>query len=209
MGDRGDPDETSWPFAPRGSDAEPECRFDERPGRAEREAGAQETAEQEAEQLASDLSGMSERLEELERAAADAHDRYIRTLADFDNYRKRQMAEMADIRRYANETLIADLLPILDNFERALESGENAQNPQAILEGVRLIYRQLRDTLSKAGLERIEAEGQPFDPTLHEAIMQVEPGPDQPPHHVVEEIRRGYRLNGRVLRAPLVKVTSG
>src|SRR5438067_2227854 len=105
--------------------------------------------------------------------------------------------------------VVAQLLPILDNFERALESSEGQQNPQAFADGVRMIYRQLSDTLKKAGLETIPTEGEPFDPTVHEAIMQVEPGEGQAPHEVVEELRKGYKLNGRLLRAALVKVTSG
>jgi molecular chaperone GrpE len=152
---------------------------------------------------------LREQLQEQQRAATEAQDRYIRTLADFDNYRKRQNSALEDARRYANESLIADLLPIVDNFDRALEAEGSQENASPILEGVRLIQRQLYDTLRKAGLEPIPAVGEPFDPTVHEAIMQVPPAPGQPPHQVVEELRKGYRLNGRVLRASLVKVTSG
>src|SRR5438874_7414694 len=110
------------------------------------------------------------RLEEQERAAAEAHDRYLRTLADFDNFRKRTRSEQEDMKRWAHEEIVAQLLPILDNFERALDSHEGQQNPQAFVDGVRLIYRQLSDTLKKAGLESIPTEGEPFDPTIHEAI---------------------------------------
>jgi molecular chaperone GrpE len=149
------------------------------------------------------------RLEETERAAAEAHNRYVRTLADFDNFRKRTRGEQEDMKRWAHEEIVAQLLPILDNFERALDSSDGQQNPQAFAEGVRLIYRQLFDTLKKAGLEQIPTEGEPFDPTVHEAIMQVDPAEGQAPHEVVEELRKGYKLNGRLLRAALVKVTSG
>jgi len=156
-----------------------------------------------------DGTALRTRLEEQERAAAEAHERYLRTRADFDNYRKRTRGEQEDMKRWAHEEIVAQLLPILDNFERALESSEGQQNPQAFADGVRMIYRQLSDTLKKAGLETIPAEGEPFDPTIHEAIMQVEPGEGQAPHEVVEELRKGYKLNGRLLRAALVKVTSG
>lgn len=160
-------------------------------------------------QLNEDLAALKERLAEQERAAAEANDRFIRTLADFDNYRKRQTTLIEDTRRFANEILIGDLLPILDNFERAIEANASQPNADALVEGVRLIHRQLSDTLRKAGLEPIEAVGQPFDPTVHEAIMEVPPAEGQEPHHVVEELRKGYKLNGRVLRASLVKVTGG
>src|SRR5438874_8888560 len=117
-----------------------------------------------------EADGLRARLEEQERAAAEAHDRYLRTLADFDNYRKRTRSEQEDMKRWAHEEIVAQLLPILDNFERALDSHEGQQNPQAFVDGVRLIYRQLSDTLKKAGLESIPTEGEPFDPTIHEAI---------------------------------------
>jgi molecular chaperone GrpE len=166
------------------------------------------TAALDPEALSAALAEMSGRLEEFERTAAETHERYLRTLADFDNFRKRQAAEIADLRRFANEGLVADLLPILDNFERALASTEKEQNCPAVVEGVRLIHRQLQDILRKHGLEEIPAEGQPFDPTVHEAIGHAEPEEGQPSHHVAQELRKGYKLNGRVLRASLVKVTS-
>ncbi len=180
-------------------------------GKQDPDIAPEQAAEGEApeQQPDAEIQALREELEKQQQAAAEAHDRFIRTLADFDNYRKRSQTQMEDTRKFANEELVSNLLPILDNFERALQSVESAQNVEAVREGVQLIYRQLGDALTKIGLKPIEAVGQPFDPNLHEAIMQVEPQGDQQPHEVVEELRRGYQLHDRVVRPTLVKVTSG
>lgn len=148
-------------------------------------------------------------LERLAGEAADWKDRCLRAMADMDNVRRRARQEADDARRFASLGLISDLLPVLDNFSRALESAEQAQDFEALRSGVELIHRQLSELLKKNGLERIDAVGQPFDPNLHEAIMQVEPQEGQAPHEVVEELRAGYRLHDRIVRPTLVKVTSG
>ena len=151
----------------------------------------------------------SERIAALEREADEWRDRCLRTAAEMENLRRRTQREAEEERKRANERLISDLLPALDNFARALESAEQTANLEALKSGVELIYRQLSDVLGRQGLARIEALGQPFDPNVHEAIMQVEPQEGQSPHEVVEELRAGFRLNDRVLRPTLVKVTSG
>lgn len=159
-----------------------------------------------AEVIEEDLASLMQRLQEQEQAAADNHDKFLRTLADFDNYRRRARQEMEDASRFANQKLISDLLPVLDNFERALQHSEGNGGGEAVREGVLLIQKQLSDALTKHGVEPIEAVGKPFDPQYHEAIMRVEAGPGQEPGTVAEELRKGYTLHGRVLRASLVKV---
>jgi molecular chaperone GrpE len=159
-----------------------------------------------AEVIEEDLTSLMQRLQEQEQIAADSHDKFLRTMADFDNFRRRTRQEMEDARRYAVEKFVADLLPALDNFERALQHTEGNGGDDAVREGILLIHRQLMDTLAKHGVEAIEAVGKPFDPRFHEAIMRVEPGPGQEPGTVVEELRKGYLLHGRVIRASLVKV---
>jgi len=146
--------------------------------------------------------------ERLRAEAEEWKDRALRALADMDNVRRRARQEAEDARRYASQTLVSELLPVLDNFNRALEHAEQTSDYDALRSGVELIHRQLTEVLEKAGLERIEAVGQPFDPNLHEAIMQVEPQEGQAPHEVVEELRAGYRMKDRVVRPSLVKVTS-
>jgi molecular chaperone GrpE len=157
--------------------------------------------------LEAELQLLAERLAETERIAADNNDKFLRAVADLDNYRRRARQEMEEVRRFGNEQLISDLLGVLDNFERALQAAETSENAEALREGVSLIHRQLLDTLAKAGLEPISALHQPFDPTLHEAIMQVE-SEEHEPHTVVEELRKGYQLHGRLLRPSLVKVAT-
>jgi molecular chaperone GrpE len=171
----------------------------------EEEARAASAEVDPAEVIEEDLTSLMQRVQEQEQIAADNHEKFLRTLADFDNYRKRTRQEMEDASRFANQKLLTDLLPVLDNFERALQHSEG-NGGEAVREGVLLTQKQLYDTLAKHGVEPIEAVGKRFDPQYHEAIMRVEPGPGQEPDTVAEELRKGYTLHGRVLRASLVKV---
>jgi molecular chaperone GrpE len=154
-------------------------------------------------------AGRDEELEQLRAEAEEWKDRCLRAIADMENFRRRARVDAEDAGRRVSERLVADLLPIADNLGRALEAAAQAQDFDALHSGVELIHRQFRDVLAAAGLKRIQAVGRPFDPNLHEAIMQVEPAEGQQPHEVVEELRAGYTLNDRVLRPSLVKVTSG
>lgn len=158
-----------------------------------------------------DSGGTAEnaRVQQLEAELAEAKDRYLRSLADMDNVRRRARMDAEEARKFANENLITELLPVLDNLTRALEAAEQTTNLEALQSGVEQIRRQFSDVLTRAGVEPIQALNQPFDPNLHEAIMQVEPQEGQEPHQVVEELRAGYKLNDRVVRPSLVKVTSG
>ena len=152
--------------------------------------------------------GTDARVEALERELAEWRDRCLRQAAEGDNLRRRTLREAEDSRRYANERLITDLLPVLDNLSRALDAASQTDNFEALQSGVQAIHRQLDDLLTRSGLERINAVGADFDPNQHEAILQVPAGDDQEPGQVVEELRAGYRLNERVVRPSLVKVTS-
>jgi molecular chaperone GrpE len=147
-------------------------------------------------------------VERLEAEVADWRDRALRAAADMENVRRRARLDVEEAHRFASERLITDLLPVLDNFTRALEASDQTQNLEALRSGVEQIHRQLSDLLSRSGVEQIEAVGQPFDPNVHEAIMQVEPEEGQEPNQVVDELRAGYKLSGRVIRPTLVKVTS-
>lgn len=155
------------------------------------------------------LSGADSRAAELEQQLSEWKDRCLRQAAEADNLRRRTLREAEDAKRFANERLVTDLLPVLDNFGRALDAAGQTDNFEALKGGVEAIYRMLDDVLARAGLQRIEAVGQPFDPNLHEAIMQVPADDEHEAGQVVEELRPGYRLNDRVVRPSLVKVTSG
>jgi molecular chaperone GrpE len=151
-----------------------------------------------------------EQLEELKARAAKADEhweRLLRTSADFDNFKKRVVREKQDAIRYANETLIEKLLPVLDNLEMALaaaqpESTESAQSLQA---GVAMTAQQLKKVLADAGLEEVDAAGQKFDPNWHEAVSQLESA-DVPEGHVLQQLRKGYKLRDRLLRPASVVV---
>ena len=136
------------------------------------------------------------------------NDRLLRLQADFDNYRKRIDRERKDWAVYANEKLLKDLLPALDNFELGLANGVKANAPDALIEGLRLVQRQLEGALEKSGVTPIDAEGQPFDPNLHEAITHM-PSADVPEGTVLAQTRRGYRMGDKLLRAAQVVVSSG
>lgn len=146
---------------------------------------------------------------DLQQELAEWKERALRTAADLENFRRRAAMEAENARKYANEGLIYDLLPVLDNFQRAVDAAEKTPNFEALKSGVDLIQRQLDEVLKRKGLEHIRAVGEAFDPNFHQAVMQVEPESGQSAHAVVEELRPGYKLNDRVLRPTLVKVTSG
>lgn len=135
---------------------------------------------------------------------ADLQERHLRLRADFDNYRKRVEREKAAFSRRAAADLLRELLPVLDNLERALGEGRG-EDGGAFREGVALIYRQAMEVLRRAGLEPIDAVGNPFDPNCHEAMERraTEEYPDQT---VMEELQKGYRFQGQLLRPALVRV---
>lgn len=138
----------------------------------------------------------------LEGEIADLRDRSIRTLADFDNYRKRVERERAELRRFAPMEALRDLLEVVDNLERAAVAGGSAED---LKRGVEMILRQLQETLRRHGVSSFESLGQPFDPGLHEAVSRQEsPGASEP--SVAEELQTGYRLHDRLLRPARVVV---
>jgi molecular chaperone GrpE len=132
-------------------------------------------------------------------------DRYLRTLADFENFRKRAEREKSDFRRYALAESMRELLPVLDNFDRALEHAESGDD---FHKGVLLIYKQLFDALQKSGLKTIDEAGVRFDPNIHEAVIREE-DPSVPSQTVTGVLQKGYFLHDRLLRPALVKVAVG
>src|SRR5262245_23650442 len=134
-----------------------------------------------------------------------AHDRWVRERADIDNLKKRAAKERAETIRYANETILRDLLPVVDNLERAAAHARGGGNGKPLVEGVELVLKSLLDVLERAGVKRVETKGTRFDPTHHEAMAHVETTTHEP-NAVVEEHQAGYRLNERLLRPALVSV---
>ena len=137
---------------------------------------------------------------------AGLKDKLLRARAELANVQRRAANEKDEALRYAIAAFARDLLPVVDDFERILEAAGSGGDPGGILAGAKLVYENLLKVLKNHHLERIEAEGQPFDPTWHEAVMQ-QPSPDHPPRTVLREVQKGYRLHDRLLRAAKVVVS--
>jgi molecular chaperone GrpE len=149
-----------------------------------------------------------EQIEELKSDAAKFKDNWVRLAADFENFKKRAARERTETAQYANAALLQKLLPVLDNFEMALAAAKNAGASDGIASlqsGVTMIQQQLKNALAETGLEEIESAGQPFDPSLHEAVSEQETA-DVPEHHVAQQLRKGYKLRDRLLRPATVVV---
>ncbi len=159
---------------------------------AEETEAVEETAELDAEKLAVEL--------------AELNQRFLRVAADFENYKRRTVQEKEDLTKYSNAKMMGELLPVLDAFQLALKNPGESQEAQNVIKGVEMLYRQIMQVLEHAGMSKIEAVGQPFNPNLHEAIMQVDDD-SVPEDTVVEELRAGYVLNERVIRPSMVKVS--
>jgi molecular chaperone GrpE len=132
-------------------------------------------------------------------------DRLARLQAEFDNFRKRNAREQQEFREYALAEAIKSLLPVVDSFDRALQSP--ARNSEEFHAGIELINRQLHDALGKLGVQPIEARGEPFDPNQHQAVQMVETD-EAEDHHVLDELQRGYKLKNRLLRPAMVRVAT-
>ena len=153
----------------------------------------------------------STEIEELKAQAAKAKERWdqlLRTTADFENFKKRAARERQEAGKYAQESLLQKLIPVLDNFDMALAAAQSAPSGTAapsLQTGVNMIFQQLRGTLADAGLEEIDAANKPFDPNWHEAISQQETA-DAPEGQVMQQLRKGYKLRDRLLRPATVIV---
>jgi molecular chaperone GrpE len=167
-----------------------------------------QSGEQQTEQIVSEdhnqeNEDLKKKLEEKGKEAAANYDKYLRAVADLDNYKKRMVKDKADIIKYSNEDIIKDILPFMDSLDRALE--HSTGDVQAFKDGIAMIQEQLLCCLKKHGVERIDAAGLTFDPNFHEALMQVES--DQYENNkIVNEMEKGYLLNGRLLRPSRVCV---
>jgi len=150
-------------------------------------------------------SDLNDALEAKTVEAAQNYDKYLRACADLENYKKRAEREKADAINFANETLLHDVLPVVDNFERALVHANSDQNIASLKEGVKLAIDQVYGVLKKYGLQEITAVGEKFNPELHHAISH-EPSPEAEEGTVVKEFQKGYTLKGRLLRPSMVAV---
>ena len=150
---------------------------------------------------------LEEQLEAAQCEARENHDRFLRVAAELDNFRKRKEREIGDLRKYANQSLLKELLAVVDNLERALESGRASGQPEALAEGVEMTLKELLKIFQRFGVTPIEALEQPFDPNHHEAVMQ-EPSDAYPTNTVIRELQKGYLLRERLLRPAMVVVST-
>ncbi|MCE4956160.1 nucleotide exchange factor GrpE [Macrococcoides caseolyticum] len=144
-------------------------------------------------------------LTETKNALNAAEEKYLRLYAEFENYKKRTRAELDTERTYRSQNVLRDILPTLDNIERALAQKGESEEFKSLHKGVEMVYESLLNSLKENGLEVIDAIDQPFDPNYHQAVMQ-ESDPDKSSGIVLEELQKGYKLKERVLRASMVKV---
>ena len=144
---------------------------------------------------------------EAKAEAARMKDQWMRTAADFDNFRKRSRRELEDARKAGKEDLLKEFLPVFDNLERAIQSAQRATDMKGVADGLSMVLRQFIDTLGRSGITKVPTIGQQFDPGLHEAIQQVETD-ENPPGTVVAEVQPGYLQGERPIRAAMVVVAS-
>jgi molecular chaperone GrpE len=169
--------------------------------RAREEKGAPGAAPE----IPGDLAELQNKLLEKTQEAEEHYTRLLRLAADMENLKKRQERERAELLQFANENLIKELLPVVDNLERALEHGRQLQAPAALLEGIDLVYQGFLKVLERFGVTPLDSVGQPFDPAFHNAVMQEE-APGAPAGSVIKELQKGYLLNQRLLRPAMVVV---
>ena len=174
---------------------------------APEEIGSEETETEEPDKSPEEL------LEEIRAEVAEWQDKALRSVAEFENYKKRMERERAAMLKYSGEAIFRELLPVVDNLERALDQGivdgvEAEQNLKALLEGVELTLKSLQTTLEKFEVKPIDTIGQPFDPTVQEALT-MEASESTPANHVVSEFEKGYHYKDKLLRAARVIVSSG
>lgn len=171
-------------------------------------AETEETESTEATEVPSEAPELAEakaKIAELEGQLESAENRYLRLQADFDNSRRRARLDLEANEKYKAQSLITDLLPALDNFERALAMTADNEQTKSLLQGMEMVYKSLVEALKKEGVEPIEAVGQEFDPHKHQAVMQVE-DENFGSNIVVDEFQKGYLLKDRVIRPSMVKV---
>jgi molecular chaperone GrpE len=181
---------------------------DEQSASADEKGGAATTGDPASNDNEDAAARLQSQIEALNQEKTALYDQLLRRQAEFENYRKRVERERSEVYQRARSEVLLELLPIVDNFERALSSLEKGEGEAAALrQGVELIHRQFNDALAKFGLEPVEAVGQTFDPHLHEAVT-TEPTDEHEENTVIEEFERGYKIGDKLLRPAKVKVAA-
>lgn len=159
---------------------------------------------------AAELSREDELLAEIEQLKAEKeemHNKYLRAQADLQNFRMRVNKEKEQMLQYSSQRAMEALLPVVDNFERAIEASQDAQDTNSLREGIEMVFRQLQQVLEQEGVSTVPGVGEPFDPNMHQAVMQ-EASSEYGSGIIIEEFQKGYKLKDRVIRPSMVKVSS-
>ena len=152
------------------------------------------------------IKELEAKLEAKEKEAGETYDRLLRASAEFDNYKKRSSREMEEFRKFANQSLIKEMLSVVDNLELAMNSTDGHKAiDKDLLQGLEMTHKEILRVFEKFNVKPIDAKGQPFDPTFHEAVMQEETD-DSPKNTVINELQRGYMIHDRLLRPSMVVV---
>jgi molecular chaperone GrpE len=159
-----------------------------------------------AEELPNDTEELTNLLAQKTKEAQENYDRYLRLAAELENIKKRQERETAELRQYANDNLLKELVPVLDNLERALEHGRQSEAPEALMEGLDLVNQDFLKVLGRFGVTPINSVGERFDPAYHHAVMEEE-APEVEDQTVLKELQKGYMLQNRLLRPAMVVVS--
>ncbi len=170
------------------------------------EPGTQENAGSAEEQSPEAEPTAEDKLKALQQEHEELKDKYLRKVAEFDNYRRRMTREKMDMMKSAAQDTMSALLPVLDDFDRARKAAEQNDKGQLFEEGIGLVYKKLYTTLQQKGLEPMESEGQPFDPELHEALTETPAPSEDMKGKIVDVIEKGYSLNGKIIRHAKVVV---
>jgi molecular chaperone GrpE len=178
---------------------------EETPQHTEEQAEPEIIIEEETDDMS--IDELKSKLAVAEQKAEDSYQKYLRAQADFDNFRRRTQKEKENQAKYASLSVIEQLLPALDNFERALTASKGAQDAESLAKGVEMVLRQMEQVLGAEGLETIPTVGEAFDPTVHQAVMQEE-NDEFESGTVIAELQKGYKLKDKVIRPAMVKVSS-
>lgn len=166
-----------------------------------------ELVEEEPEQASSGGEAVQGEATQLRAQVDELQNKLLRAQADFDNFRRRARQEKEEFAKYASQKLLEQLIPVFDNFERAVSASKENQDLDSLSKGIDMIYRQMSQVLEQEGVKPIEAVGQPFNPEYHQAVMQVE-SEEHDEGIIVEELQKGYMLKEKVIRPSMVKVSS-
>jgi len=166
-----------------------------------------EMADEMSESAEADLLALNGQMAKLQNELNETKEQLLRTMADFQNFRRRNQEQSSQLRQFANESFVTALLPVLDNFERTVIHAQNGATAEQVMAGVRAVEGQLRGVLEGQNVKRIPSVGQPFDPEVHEAIA-MEASTEHAPNTVTVEVQPGYRMGERVIRPATVKVAA-